>query len=141
MTFLKPSCKSNLHNFIDIAGVYFFCIPMHEFSIVSSMFDILMKIAEENRLIKIEQVTLSVGKMRQIVPLAMETAFAAVAKDTIAEGAKLVLEYIPIKMRCATCGEEFDVNASIYVCPKCGSSRLELLQGQELIIKNIEGEN
>ncbi len=114
---------------------------MHEFSIISNLFDILMKIAEENHLKKIYKVTLSVGKMRQVVPVAMEMAFTGITSGTIAEGAELIIENVPVKMHCSGCGKEFTVEHNIFVCPECGSPRLELLEGQELIIKNIEGED
>lgn len=115
--------------------------PMHELSIAGSLFDALMGIARENHLKRIYRVTLSVGKMRQIVPAAMDMAFAAVTAGTIAEKAELVIESIPVRMRCASCGTEFAVESNVFLCPECGSARLELLEGQELIIKNIEGED
>lgn len=114
---------------------------MHELSIMNSLFDILQDIAKENNLKKIYKVTLSVGKMRQIVPVAMEMAFTAVTNGSVAEGAKLEMESIPIKMRCSSCGDEFLVEHNIFICPNCESSKLEIISGDELIIKNIEGED
>ena len=114
---------------------------MHEMSIMTSLFNILEDIAKENNLSKIYKVTLSVGKMRQVVPVAMEMAFTAVTNGTIAEGAKLELESVPVKMRCSTCSREFNVDHNIFICPECESAKLELIQGDELIIKNIEGED
>jgi len=44
-------------------------------------------------------------------------------------------------MRCESCSSEFVVEAHVYLCPECQSVDLELIDGQELLIKNIEGEN
>jgi len=114
---------------------------MHELSIAGSLFDILMDIAGKNNLKKIERVVLSVGAMRQVVPVAMETAFAAVTAGSIAEGAALEIEAVPVEMRCASCDVVFAVEHNIFVCPFCGAVKLELVCGDELIIKNIEGED
>ncbi|MDR3237483.1 MAG: hydrogenase maturation nickel metallochaperone HypA [Spirochaetia bacterium] len=114
---------------------------MHELSIAGSLFDILQNIAKENNLKKIYKVTILAGRMRQIVPTAMEMAFTAVTAGSLAEGAKLEIEVVPIKMRCVSCSEEFSVWHNIYICPSCESAKLELLQGDELIVKNIEGED
>jgi len=114
---------------------------MHEFSIVSNLFEIMEDVAKENNLIRIDKVVLTVGKMRQVVPVAMEMAFEAVTKGTIAENAELELEFLPIQMKCNACGHNFDVEENVYLCPSCDSVQLEMIQGQELIIKHIEGEN
>jgi hydrogenase nickel incorporation protein HypA/HybF len=114
---------------------------MHEFAIVSNLFEIMERIAAENNLKKISSVTLSVGKMRQVVPVAMDMAFEAITKGTLAEGAKLQLEFVPIRMKCASCKSEFDVESHVYICPGCESGLLELIEGQELLIKSMEGED
>ncbi|PKL39783.1 MAG: hydrogenase maturation nickel metallochaperone HypA [Spirochaetae bacterium HGW-Spirochaetae-1] len=114
---------------------------MHEFSIVSSLYDIIEEVARENSLVKVYRVSLIVGKMRQVVPVAMEMAFEAITKGTIAEGAELQLEFVPIKMQCRSCGHQFTVDEHVYICPKCEAVELDLVEGQELLIKQIEGEN
>jgi hydrogenase nickel incorporation protein HypA/HybF len=114
---------------------------MHELSIAGSLFDILQNIAKENNLKKIYKVTILAGRMRQLVPTAMEMAFAAVTAGSLAEGAELEIEFVPVKMRCVACSEEFSVVRNVFICPSCESARLEVLQGDELIVKNIEGED
>ena len=42
-------------------------------------------------------------------------------------------------MRCRVCGNDFEVQENIFLCP-CGSSDLEIISGKELFIKSIEGE-
>lgn len=113
---------------------------MHEFSIIENILAIIEEIAENEKLTSISKVTLLIGKMRQIVPDTMSFAFEAAAKDTIAGSATLEMEFVPIKIHCNDCSNEFIVNNHTYVCERCGSTDLSVLEGQELIIKNIEGE-
>ena len=113
---------------------------MHEFSIIENILTIVEETAEKEGLTSISKVTLIIGKMRQFVPETMSFAFEAASKGTIAESAALEMEFIPIKIHCNECGNEFIVNNHTYVCDKCSSTDLSVIEGQELIIKNIEGE-
>ncbi len=67
---------------------------MHEFSIMEKLFSIVLEQAEQNQLINVKKVHLKVGKLRQIMPEFLEFAFEQVAKETIAENAKLTIEII-----------------------------------------------
>lgn len=113
---------------------------MHEFSIIENILTIVEEISEKEGLTSVSKVTLLIGKMRQIVPDTMSFAFEAAAKGTIADSAALEMEFVPIKIHCNECGNEFIVKNHTYVCEQCGSTDLSVLEGQELIIKNIEGE-
>lgn len=113
---------------------------MHETAIVEDMFRIIDQVAQENQLKRIDKVNFSIGKMMQIVPDLFYFAFDAAKEDTIAEKAEVDLEFIPVKMKCKKCGHEFLVEDNVFYCPQCQSSKLDLIQGKELIIKSIEGE-
>lgn len=114
---------------------------MHELSIVSNIFTIVENIARENQLSRVTKISLVVGRMRQVVPVAMDMAFRAVTKDTIAEDAELEIKYLPIVMRCRSCGSSSQVNDCCFICPQCESVQLDIIQGQELLISHIEGED
>jgi len=113
---------------------------MHEFGIIENIFKVIEKTAEDNGLSRISKVRLKIGKMRQVVPELMQNAFAIVSEQTIANGAVLEIEKVPIRMKCLTCGGEFMVREQEYICPECGSVRLETLSGQELVLESVEGE-
>ena len=113
---------------------------MHELSIISNIFTILETLAEENRLTTITRVRLQIGELQHIVPEMLDFAFETVAKGTKAEGASLEIEMVPIRMQCRTCHFEFMVAEHTYICPKCSGTSLDTLQGTEIILESIEGE-
>ena len=113
---------------------------MHELSIISSIFDLLEEVAEEHHLITITKVKLKIGKLQQIVPDMLSFAFETIAKGTRAEGACLEVREIPISMRCETCSTEFVVEEQVYICPNCSGTRLTPLQGMEILLESVEGE-
>ena len=69
----------------------------------------------------------------------LQNAFEIVSKGTKAENADLHIKSIQVRMRCKYCDHEFFVNSS-YCCKKCGDYRLEILEGDEIIIETLEGD-
>jgi len=113
---------------------------MHEFSIMQGVFKLLEDIAVENNLIKINKVMLKIGKLRQVFPDFFQFAFENISQDTMASGAELIIEEIPITMRCQLCKQKFAVERSTYICPACEATKLDLLTGKEVLIASVEGE-
>jgi len=113
---------------------------MHETAIVQDMFRIIDQVAEENQLKRIDRVNFVIGKMMQVVPDLFYFAFDAAKEGTIAENSEVKLEFLPIKMKCKSCGKEFLIDNNVFYCPACQNTDLDLIQGKELLIKSIEGE-
>ena len=113
---------------------------MHELAIVSDMFRIIHEGSEEQKLKRIDKVYFAIGKMMQVVPDLFRFAFDSAKEDTIAANAELEIEFLPVKMQCEDCKNEFTVEHNIFKCPECQSVNLDLIQGKELYIKSIEGE-
>ncbi|HLO26276.1 MAG TPA: hydrogenase maturation nickel metallochaperone HypA [Geobacteraceae bacterium] len=110
---------------------------MHEMSITQSVVDICAQNAEGRRIIS---VTLEIGALSGVVPEAVEFCFEACTRDTLMDGARLIIERIPAMARCLDCGAEGSVSAYYDACPACGGYRMELLTGQELRVKELEVE-
>ena len=113
---------------------------MHEFSLIDSILNIITDTARERKMRRITRVVLTIGRMRQIVKETMVFAFEAASAGTIAEGAELVITFVETRMLCNNCGKEFTPEDNVYVCMQCGSSDLKTLQGMELLVQTIEGE-
>jgi hydrogenase nickel insertion protein HypA len=113
---------------------------MHEFSIAEDLSAIVLDTALSNNLSKVSKVNIIFGQMIQIVPDIFEFAFIETVKNSVAEGAQLNIEILPIKMECMNCGNSFHVIENRFECRNCGSTNLVIIQGKELFIKSIEGE-
>ena len=62
----------------------------------------------------------------------LQFCLEAAAKGTIAEGARIEIEFTDTTARCSKCGLVFPVEAHLPVCPQCGNRNLETLIGKEL---------
>jgi hydrogenase nickel incorporation protein HypA/HybF len=113
---------------------------MHELTVVSGIFNIILEIAEKNNLSSISRIAVKVGRQRHLAPDLMKFAFDSVSKNTIAAGAFLDIERVDIQMKCRSCDHEFKVEDDTYICISCGSANLETISGKDLLIETIEGE-
>jgi len=108
---------------------------MHELSIASALADVALRHADGRRVTAVE---VSVGRLRQVVPSALEFAFELVARETPLEGARLELRDVPAAGRCRVCGLENTLEGFPFACPACGGLDIELTAGEELSVDAIE---
>ena len=113
---------------------------MHELSIVEGLIDIVKDTAREHGLSKVTRIKLRIGEMRQVVPDALLFAFEIAGKDTVAEGAEILITNVPTKAHCDGCGIDFGVEEFCFVCTGCGSGQVTVTEGKELYIDSLEGE-
>lgn len=112
---------------------------MHEVSLALSLLDIIERKCREEGFQKIESVRVRVGKASSVQPEAFSFAFEAVKKDTLAHKAKFLIDLIPLGGTCSACGNRFETEeAYILECPSCGAASLQITQGYELEIVEME---
>lgn len=112
---------------------------MHEMGLAQNIFDIVLRTAEQNGVGKILRINIRAGQLRGIVPEQLQFCFGFVAKESeVVDGAQLVIETVPIKGKCKSCQHEFDVEEYRFVCPECEHEDIDILQGMELLVSNIE---
>ena len=111
---------------------------MHEMSIAEQLLDSVIETAKQNDAKKIDLVNVELGVMRLVVPEALEMAFQACTKDTMADGAELIMKEVPVKIKCRKCDTEFNAEIGNFVCTVCGKASGEIIEGNEIIITSIE---
>ncbi|PKN34811.1 MAG: hydrogenase maturation nickel metallochaperone HypA [Deltaproteobacteria bacterium HGW-Deltaproteobacteria-19] len=114
---------------------------MHELPVMESVLKIVLGHAERNRVRKIVAIHLKVGELSDLIEDWMQRYFDYVSKGTLAEGAVLKIQKIPVRFRCSGCSSEFtaDVRKEAEIrCPECGADRPTLISGREYFIENME---
>ena len=81
---------------------------------------------------------LEIGALAGVEKEAMRFSFAAVARDTVAEGSKLEIIDVPGLARCPACARDVQVSARYDDCPDCGHYPLDIIAGEEMRIKELE---
>jgi len=110
---------------------------MHELSLIQGVVDICEQHADARRVLA---VTLEIGALSGVVPEALEFCFDAAARDTLLEGARLIIESIPATGFCSSCGGVSTMETYFDPCPSCGAPVLDLRSGDEMRVKDLEVE-
>ena len=110
---------------------------MHELGITQNIVAIAL---EHSAGAKVRSVTLEIGQLSAIMPDAVRFCFDICCQGTDMAGAKLEIIEVPGLGQCRQCGHEIALELPFGVCDRCGSTDLELLQGTELKIKEMETE-
>jgi hydrogenase nickel incorporation protein HypA/HybF len=109
-------------------------------SIAQSLLDIILQEIETHHVRRVVSVALKVGELSSVETESLRFCFELIAEGTIVEGAELQIERVPVTCRCSDCGTKFSVEHLLFVCPSCGSRRVEVLSGRELNIQSLDVE-
>lgn len=113
---------------------------MHELALVRSIYGVIEEKIKEYGIKRVLQVKLVVGELTGVEDMTMKACFEMYVQETPAEGAKLVIERIPIKVRCRVCGNEYETKIPFAECPVCGNKSIKIISGKELYIDSMEAE-
>jgi hydrogenase nickel incorporation protein HypA/HybF len=108
---------------------------MHELGLCSSIVDAVEQRAGER---EVASVRVRVGRLLHVHPEAFEQSFTVAAMGTVAEKASAELILLPVRERCKVCAQNWDSDELEVICPACGSTNIELLGGEELVLESIE---
>lgn len=111
---------------------------MHEMSIAQSLLDIIREEMAKHNARLLHSVRLNIGQMTAIVPDALSFCFQVITTGTELEGAKLIIEVIPLKGYCKGCKGTFEIKDYTFACPGCESTEIDTISGQDLSIVEME---
>ena len=72
---------------------------------------------------------------------ALEFAYGFLREENeLTANSELVVEQVPGKGRCTTCGREVELDRIFLYCPECNTPTLEITQGRDFMLIRLEGE-
>ena len=111
---------------------------MHELGICDALLKMVDKIAKDEQLDGISQITVEVGTLSGVVPKYLEDCWEAVIDGTPYAGTGFVVEVLEGTAKCLDCGGEFTAGIKDrLVCPHCGGDKLVPVSGRDLTLKEI----
>ncbi len=121
---------------------------MHELPVISRVIDVCVRHARQNNAHRILKIELQVGPFSDLEPEWMQRYFDHVSKATLAAGARLEIEKLPLRFRCAGCEQVFEVplpdndaagdGLPEIVCPECGGEDCSCIAEKGYRIGNME---
>jgi len=117
---------------------------MHELAVTEKILDVVVKHASMNRVKKVISITLKIGEMSDLENEWIQHYFDYLSKGTVAEGAVLKIEKVPIVLRCNQCQQTIEISKNAIgetTCPNCREGKnFSLVSGREYFIKEMEAE-
>lgn len=112
---------------------------MHELSIAVDLLDAASTRAREEGADRIRAIYLRVGPLSGVVVEALQSAFEVASQGTLADGAVLDVEEVPVMLYCDRCGES-KPTPDVYTlqCPDCGEPTADIRSGRELEVRALE---
>jgi hydrogenase nickel incorporation protein HypA/HybF len=111
---------------------------MHELSVCQAMLTQVTDLAREQRANAVHKIVIRVGPLAGVEPGLLVQAFPLASAGTLAAAAELVIEELPLRVRCETCGAESVALPNRLVCGACGDWHTRLVSGDEMLLASVE---
>lgn len=113
---------------------------MHESSLARTLLGVVLEHAGAEGAARVLVVRGWVAESEALSRESLALHFAAHARGTLAEGARLELLLLHVAARCACCGHTYRPEHHVLLCPGCGGTTGELLGPTGLGIDALEVE-
>lgn len=107
-------------------------------SIAQSLIEIIREEMIRHDASVLRSVRLHIGQLTAIVPDSLSFCFEVITSGTELEGARLIMDIIPLKGTCRGCKHTFEIEDYAFECPECGSTEIYTIAGQDLSIVEME---
>lgn len=111
---------------------------VHEAAIMQEILEAAATEARKSGSERVWRVHVRIGRLAGVVPEALRFAFDALTPGTVAEGGWMEIEMVPALCRCVRCERTFEPPDFVFECPACRSLDVEILQGRELELSQLE---
>ncbi len=112
---------------------------MHELAIALNIVEVAAERASPFPGSRVEAVHLRLGPLAGVAKDALLFSFDAASRGTVLEGARLVIEEVPVAVFCVRCRTERVVGDQVRLrCPVCGTPAAEVTRGRELELTALE---
>ncbi|MDJ0835388.1 MAG: hydrogenase maturation nickel metallochaperone HypA [Acidobacteriota bacterium] len=111
---------------------------MHELAIAENIFSTVLGEMEARRLAAPVKIGLCIGSLSGVAPDALSFSFDIIKAETPLAETRLDIERRPARGACQQCGRRFDLEEPAFLCPNCGSHRIQVKDGRQLDITYLE---
>lgn len=111
---------------------------MHELAVCQSLLREVERAARAHGATEVCAITVAVGPLSGVDAPLLARAFTVARGGTLAAGAALEIQAVPIVVWCSSCAIETPVAANALLCARCGAWQVDLRSGDELLLMRME---
>jgi len=110
---------------------------MHELSVTENLLALAGEHCRKAGGKRVTELRIVIGRLSTFIDDSISFYWDLIAKGTPCEGARLVFERVPARLRCLDCRTEYELPGDLTPCPGCGGSRIEVVAGTEFRLDSI----
>ena len=110
---------------------------MHELAVTRSLLQLALEHAEGKR---ITDLYIVVGQLSSFVDDSVQFYWDLICEGTPAEQSRLHFQRTVAEMQCSECQYQYPLKADQFACPRCGSTKIQIISGSEFYLDSIEVE-
>lgn len=111
---------------------------MHEYPITCEILKIAQEFAQKNSAQRVIEIGLVVGDDSGFIGDSIQMYFEELAKNTVCEGANVIIQHIRPKMKCTACETLFERKWLSFECPRCQAVGKPTDIGKEFYMEYIK---
>jgi hydrogenase nickel incorporation protein HypA/HybF len=112
---------------------------MHELALLTEVVGAVAMACASVDNSEVRAVVLRVGSLCGAQPEALEWAWLLASANSIAQGARLVVEVVPAAVWCSQCQAEHEIDEYFALrCPACDRPTANLVRGREFEVAYVE---
>lgn len=112
--------------------------PMHEMALAEEVLQIVQDAAQREGFRRVLALWLELGQLSSVEPEALRFCFEAVARDSVAAGARVEIVAAAGAAWCNECSVPVALAALGDACPLCGGYRLRVTGGTQMRVQQLE---
>ncbi len=113
---------------------------MHEYSIVQSLLESCEEHANANDSKNVVKVIVKIGVLSGVEPDLLQTAFDTFKEKTVCDKAEFIINHQKVVIACLSCDEESTLEKNEFLCPKCQSNQVKVIDGEDMYLMSLEME-
>ncbi|NVJ53682.1 MAG: hydrogenase maturation nickel metallochaperone HypA [Campylobacteraceae bacterium] len=111
---------------------------MHEYSIVQSLLESCEEHARQNESENVTKVVVKIGVLSGVEPDLLQTAFDTFKEKTVCHNAQFIINHQKVVIACLSCDEESTLEKHEFACPKCNSTQVKVIDGEDMYLMSLE---
>jgi len=111
---------------------------MHELAICESVLGQVLALAETHKANRVGRILLTIGPLAGVEPHLLLNAFPLVAAGSLCEGSEIQIQTAAVRVECNLCGASSGAQANRLLCAACGTWRVALISGDEMLLSSVE---
>lgn len=111
---------------------------MHELSVCQSLLRHIGRVAIAHKAARVTEVVVAIGPLSGVEAPQLARAFTIARAGTIADDATLMIDETPVVVWCQACEAQSEARPNALLCRRCGTWKVSLKSGDELLLKRVE---